>query len=332
MIQLEHLGKTYRAASGEVEALRDINLTIRDGEVFGVIGLSGAGKSTLVRCINLLERPTEGKVIIDGRDITTLPRKELLALRRNIGMIFQGFHLLEQRTVLGNVSFPLEISGTPRAKALDRCRELLQLVGLSDKENVYPSQLSGGQKQRVAIARALATNPRYLLCDEATSALDPNTTRSILELLKQINRDLGVTIVIITHEMKVIDRICDRVAVIDHSQIAEEGRVADVFADPRSQIARELILPQERKALETTGGRRLRLIFGGAASRQPIISRLSLECQAPVNILFADTREYEGTVFGHMIVELPNEERDAERIIAWLNTNNVQWEEEKANV
>ena len=332
MIQLEHLGKTYRAASGEVEALRDINLTIRDGEIFGVIGLSGAGKSTLVRCINLLERPTEGKVIIDGRDITTLPQKELLALRRNIGMIFQGFHLLEQRTVLGNVSFPLEISGTPRAKALDRCRELLQLVGLSDKENVYPSQLSGGQKQRVAIARALATNPRYLLCDEATSALDPNTTRSILELLKQINRDLGVTIVIITHEMKVIDRICDRVAVIDHSQIAEEGRVADVFADPRSQIARELILPQERKALETTGGRRLRLIFGGAASRQPIISRLSLECQAPVNILFADTREYEGTVFGHMIVELPNDERDAERIIAWLNTNNVQWEEEKANV
>jgi D-methionine transport system ATP-binding protein len=332
MIQLEHLGKTYRSASGEVEALRDINLTIRDGEIFGVIGLSGAGKSTLVRCINLLERPTEGKVIIDGRDITTLPQKELLALRRNIGMIFQGFHLLEQRTVLGNVSFPLEISGTPRAKALDRCRELLQLVGLSDKENVYPSQLSGGQKQRVAIARALATNPRYLLCDEATSALDPNTTRAILELLKQINQDLGVTIVIITHEMKVIDRICDRVAVIDHSQIAEEGRVADVFADPRSQIARELILPQERKALETTGGRRLRLIFGGADSRQPIISRLSLECQAPVNILFADTREYEGTVFGHMIVELPNEERDAERIIAWLNTNNVQWEEEKANV
>ena len=332
MIQLEHLGKTYRSASGEVEALRDVNLTIRDGEIFGVIGLSGAGKSTLVRCINLLERPTEGKVIIDGRDITTLPQKELLALRRNIGMIFQGFHLLEQRTVLGNVSFPLEISGTPRAKALDRCRELLQLVGLSDKENVYPSQLSGGQKQRVAIARALATNPRYLLCDEATSALDPNTTRAILELLKQINQDLGVTIVIITHEMKVIDRICDRVAVIDHSQIAEEGRVADVFADPRSQIARELILPQERKALETTGGRRLRLIFGGADSRQPIISRLSLECQAPVNILFADTREYEGTVFGHMIVELPNEERDAERIIAWLNTNNVQWEEEKANV
>ena len=332
MIQLEHLGKTYRSASGEVEALRDINITIRDGEIFGVIGLSGAGKSTLVRCINLLERPTEGKVIIDGRDITTLPQKELLALRRNIGMIFQGFHLLEQRTVLGNVSFPLEISGTPRAKALDRCRELLQLVRLSDKENVYPSQLSGGQKQRVAIARALATNPRYLLCDEATSALDPNTTRAILELLKQINRDLGVTIVIITHEMKVIDRICDRVAVIDHSQIAEEGRVADVFADPRSQIARELILPQERKALETTGGRRLRLIFGGADSRQPIISRLSLECQAPVNILFADTREYEGTVFGHMIVELPNDERDAERIIAWLNTNNVQWEEEKANV
>ena len=205
-------------------------------------------------------------------------------------------------------------------------------MGLSEKEGAYPAQLSGGQKQRVAIARALATKPRYLLCDEATSALDPNTTRSILELLRQINRDLGVTIVIITHEMKVIDRVCDRVAVIDHSRIAEEGKVAEVFTAPRSRIAQELILPQERKALETTGGRRLRLVFDGSYSRAPIISQLTLDCQVPVNILFADTKEYEGTVFGHMILELPPEERQAEKVIAWLQNSEVQLEEEKKDV
>ena len=332
MIELQHLSKTYRGASGQVEALRDIDLTIRDGEIFGVIGLSGAGKSTLVRCINLLERPTGGKVIIDGQDITALSHKELLKLRRSIGMIFQGFNLLEQRTVLENVIFPLRRTGTPKPAAKERGRELLELVGLSEKEGAYPAQLSGGQKQRVAISRALATKPRYLLCDEATSALDPNTTRSILELLRQINRDLGVTIVIITHEMKVIDRVCDRVAVIDHSRIAEEGKVAEVFTAPRSRIAQELILPQERKALETTGGRRLRLVFDGSYSRAPIISQLTLDCQVPVNILFADTKEYEGTVFGHMILELPPEERQAEKVIAWLQNSEVQWEEEKKDV
>ena len=245
-------------------------------------------------------------------------------------MIFQGFNLLEQRNVLDNVAFPLEIEGMKKAQAREKAKELLTLVGLSERERAYPAQLSGGQKQRVAIARALATNPKYLLCDEATSALDPNTTRSILELLRQINEEMGVTIIIITHEMKVIDQICDRVAVIDHSCIAEEGRVADVFTSPQSEIAKELILPQDRKALaaQTDGGRRLRIIFDGQKSRRPVISDLVLECQAPVNILFADTKDFEGTVYGHMILELPHDKRQEEKIVAWLKNSGVTWKEE----
>ena len=329
MIELKQLSKSYLSAAGTVEALRDVNLTIADGEIFGVIGLSGAGKSTLVRCINLLERPTSGQVCIDGQDLMRLSQKELLAVRRTIGMIFQNFNLLEQRTVLQNIAFPLEMLGTPREQTLARCHELLAVVGLVDKANVYPSQLSGGQKQRIAIARALATNPKYLLCDEATSALDPTTTRSILELLRDINRTLGVTIVIITHEMKVIDSICDRVAVIDNSRIAEEGRVSDVFAAPRSQIARELILPQERKALTTQGGRRLRVIFDGRDSQEPVISQLVLECQAPVNILFADTKDYQGAIYGHMILELPRDQRQAEKVLSWLQSHTIIWKEEQ---
>ena len=328
MIELIDLSKTYTAASGDVEALRDINLTIRDGEIFGIIGLSGAGKSTLVRCINLLERPSSGRVVIDGKDMTALPRAELLQMRRKISMIFQGFNLLEQRSVLRNVTFPLEISGVGRKPAQAKAKELLQVVGLEDKADAYPAQLSGGQKQRVAIARALATDPRYLLCDEATSALDPNTTRSILELLRRINRELGVTIVVITHEMKVIDQICDRVAVIDQSRIAEMGRVADVFTSPRSEIARELILPQDRAAIDTSGGKKLRLIFDGEYSQEPVISKMTLDCQAPVNIIFADTKEYEGIIYGHMIIELPNDVHQAEKIISWLKNSPVTWKEE----
>ncbi len=325
MIEIRHLDKTY---PGGVVALQDVNLTIRDGEIYGIIGLSGAGKSTLVRCINLLERPTGGEVIVDGKSLTTLSRKELLKLRQSIGMIFQSFNLLEQRTVLKNVCFPLEIAGTDKARAKERAMELLEIVGLSDKAAAYPSQLSGGQKQRVAIARALATEPRYILCDEATSALDPNTTRSILDLLKQINQTMGVTIIIITHEMKVIDQICDRVAVIDHSHIAEEGKVSEVFTNPQSDIARELILPQDRIALDTAGGRKLRLIFNGEVTSEPIISQLVLECQAPVNILFADTKVYEGRTHGHMILELPTDERQADKITAWLNSKQITWRKE----
>ena len=329
MIELKHLGKTYSSASGSVEALKDISLTISDGEIFGIIGLSGAGKSTLVRCINLLERPTSGEVWVDGQNLTALGRKELLQVRRQIGMIFQGFNLLEQRTVLRNVCFPLEIGGTPKTEAKKRAEELLAIVGLAEKAANYPSQLSGGQKQRVAIARALATNPKYLLCDEATSALDPNTTRSILELLRDINKKLGVTIIVITHEMKVIDQICDRVAVIDKSQIAEEGRVADVFTSPKSAIARELVLPQERPVLDaTTGGRKLRLIFNGENTQKPVISEMILACRVPVNVLFADTKSVDGAAYGHMILELPKEAHEAEKVIAWLNNSGLSWKEE----
>ena len=329
MIELKHLGKTYSSASGSVEALKDISLTISDGEIFGIIGLSGAGKSTLVRCINLLERPTSGEVWVDGQNLTALGRKELLQVRRQIGMIFQGFNLLEQRTVLRNVCFPLEIGGTPKAEAKKRAEKLLAIVGLAEKAANYPSQLSGGQKQRVAIARALATNPKYLLCDEATSALDPNTTRSILELLRDINKKLGVTIIVITHEMKVIDQICDRVAVIDKSQIAEEGRVADVFTSPKSAIARELVLPQERPVLDaTTGGRKLRLIFNGENTQKPVISEMILACRVPVNVLFADTKSVDGAAYGHMILELPKEDHEAEKVIAWLNNSGLSWKQE----
>ena len=328
MIEIKNLCKTYSSASGDVEALRDINLTIEDGEIFGIIGLSGAGKSTLVRCINLLERPTSGSVIIDGQDITVLPRPELLKMRRSISMIFQGFNLLEQRSVLRNVTFPLEISGVKGQAAKQKAMELLKVVGLEEKAAAYPAQLSGGQKQRVAIARALASDPRYLLCDEATSALDPNTTRSILELLRSINEKMGVTIIVITHEMKVIDQICDRVAVIDQSRIAESGRVSDVFANPQSQIARELILPQDRSAIETSGGKKIRIIFDGMQSKEPVISNMTLDCQVPVNIMFADTKDFDGIVYGHMIIELPTDAHQAEKVIAWLKNSDVKWKEE----
>ena len=328
MIELKHLSKTYTAAGKEIRALEDVSLTIRDGEIFGIIGLSGAGKSTLVRCINLLETPSAGQVLVDGKDLTRMPRRELLLLRRSIGMIFQGFNLLEQRNVLRNVCFPLEIAGVSRKTAERKARELLEVVGLADRAEAYPSQLSGGQKQRVAIARALATDPKYILCDEATSALDPNTTRAILELLRRINRDMGVTIVVITHAMKVIDQICDRVAVIDHSRIAEEGKVSEVFTSPQSQIARDLIIPRDRAALDTKSGRKIRLTFGGSYSQEPVISNLVLECQAPVNILFADTKEFEGVIYGHMIVELPSDPKQAEKILVWLKNSPVEWREE----
>ena len=329
MIELKHLSKTYRTQEKEIVALENINLTINDGEIFGIIGLSGAGKSTLVRCINLLEEPTDGQVVIDGKSVTELSRKELLKLRQSIGMIFQGFNLLAQRSVLRNVCYPLEIAGVGRKEARARAMELLHMVGLADRANSYPSQLSGGQKQRVAIARALATSPKYLLCDEATSALDPNTTRSILELLREINNSLGVTIVVITHEMKVIDQICDRVAVIDHSRIAEEGKVSEVFTNPKSQIARDLIIPKERTVLDTTGGRRLRLTFEGEYSNAPVISEMVLECQAPVNILFADTKEFEGVIHGQMIIELPKDQHQADKIIVWLRNSQIKWREEE---
>ncbi len=330
MIEIKNLNKTYQTLNGPIQALKDINLTIQDGEIFGIIGLSGAGKSTLVRCMNLLERPTSGEVLLDGKNLTALPKKELLNVRQSIGMIFQSFNLLEQRNVIRNVCYPLEIAGMNKNDAKKRAAELLELVGLSDRHKSYPSQLSGGQKQRVAIARALATNPKYLLCDEATSALDPNTTQSILSLLKEINRTLGVTIIVITHEMSVIDRICDRVAVLDKSQIAEVGKVSEVFTAPKSDIARNLILPKTKES--PLGSRMLRIVFDGERSDKPVISSLVLECQAPVNIMFADTRDIDGVAYGHMIIMLPEDKRLAAKILAWLSANNITYYEEGSNV
>ncbi|MGN1318557.1 MAG: methionine ABC transporter ATP-binding protein, partial [Lachnospirales bacterium] len=243
IVKIENLHKTFSTKNGDIVALRDINLEINEGDIFGIIGLSGAGKSTLVRCINYLEVPTKGKVIFENKELGSLTKKELLKARQSMGMIFQNFNLLEQRNALKNVCYPLEIAGVPKKKAEERARELLNIVGLSDRIYSYPSQLSGGQKQRVAIARALATNPKVILCDEATSALDPTTTQSILELLKEINQKMRVTIIIITHEMSVIERICNKVAVIDKSRIVEMGVVKDIFANPKSDMARELITP-----------------------------------------------------------------------------------------
>lgn len=322
MIEIKELSKTY---PNGVTALKDISITINDGEIFGIIGLSGAGKSTLIRCINFLERPTSGQVIIDGQDLGTLTKKELLKTRQNIGMIFQGFNLLAQRNVIKNICYPLEIAGVKKADAVKRAEELLELVGLSDKAKAYPSQLSGGQKQRVAIARALAAKTKYLLCDEATSALDPDTTNSILELMKRINKTLGVTIVVITHEMKVIDKICDRVAVLDQSTVAELGNVRDVFAAPQSAIAKKLVLPEAKAVDEVTGEGRVRIVFNGENSLKPVIANLILECGVPVNILHADTRDIDGRAYGQILLGLPDDEKSAEKVCAYLNANGIQF-------
>ena len=327
MIELRGLGKTFATAAGQVVAIKDINLKIDDGDIFGVIGLSGAGKSTLIRCINFLEKPTEGQVIFDGVDLGALKKSGLRRMRRRMSMIFQGFNLLEQRTALRNVCYPLEIAGVPRRKALEKARELLRVVGLEDKAKAYPSQLSGGQKQRVAIARALATDPKVLLCDEATSALDPNTTRSILALLQQIIRDMGVTIVVITHEMKVIEQICNRVAVIDNSHIVEEGSVRDVFLAPKSAIARELILPKSETVDEMRGERRVRIVFDGNSAFEPVISNLALECHTAVNILGADTKNIDGRAYGQMLLQLPDDPTAQQRAIKYLESRNIRYEE-----
>ena len=323
MIELKNISKTYGKGDKAVTAIKEVNITINDGEIFGIIGLSGAGKSTLVRCINFLERPTTGEVIIDGQSLGTLSTKQLLEARRNIGMIFQGFNLLEQRTVLKNICFPLEIAGVKKAEAEKRARELLELVSLSEKEKSYPSQLSGGQKQRVAIARALAANPKYLLCDEATSALDPDTTRSILELMKKINKELGITIVVITHEMSIIDSICDRVAVLDQSVVAEMGDVKTVFTNPQSDIAKKLVLPEMKTADEINEGRKIRIIFNGESSGKPVLANIIMECGAAVNILHADTKDIDGKAYGQLIIQIPF--AAYERVEAYLKANNIEF-------
>ena len=332
MIELKSLSKVYNGSAGEVVAIKDINLTIEDGDIFGIIGLSGAGKSTLIRCVNLLEKPTSGQVIFDGTDLGAISKKELLKQRQKMSMIFQNFNLLSQRTALDNICYPLEIAGVSKKEARARAKELLKVVGLEDKAKAYPVQLSGGQKQRVAIARALATNPSVLLCDEATSALDPNTTAQILSLLKEINEKMGVTIIVITHEMKVIEQICNKVAVIDKSRIVEEGPVKEVFSSPKSQIAKQLILPKNEGVPEAEGFRCLRLVFDGTSAFEPVISSLSRDLDINVNILGANTKNIEGVAYGQMLIQLPEDKEMEEKIKNFLDSKNVKYKEEGLNV
>ena len=322
MIELRHIVKDFGTGEAAVHALRDISLTVEDGEIFGIIGLSGAGKSTLVRCINRLERPTSGSVIVDGKDLTSMTDRELRRARKSISMIFQSFNLLMQRSVLANVCFPMELAGTKKEDARHRAMELLELVELPDKANAYPVQLSGGQKQRVAIARALASDPKVLLCDEATSALDPKTTRSILALLKKLNRELGVTVVVITHEMRVVEQICSRVAILDNGEIQETGPVADVFSNPRSEAGRRLVLPEGEKIHVLPDNRLVRLVFNGASATEPIIATLASEQGIRLNILSADTRSIGEKTFGNMILGLPEDETEAARALIYLREIN----------
>lgn len=334
IITVRGLSKSFNGGEKKVTALNGVDLTVYEGDIFGVIGLSGAGKSTLVRCLNRLEEPDEGNIIINGQDIRSLNEKELNVARRNIGMIFQQFNLLSQASILENVCFPMEIAHWKKADAKKRALELIELVGLSGRESAYPSQLSGGMKQRVAIARALTLSPKILLCDEATSALDPATTRSILALLKKINKELGVTIVIITHQMSVIEEACNRVSILDKSRIVECGDVEDVFHHPKSDIARQLILGEGAGHTEfTPGGKRVRIVFDGKDAFEPIIADIVLNCKAAVNILFADTRTIDGVVYGQMLVQLPDDEDAAQRILTYLSGTGVHFsEEEDGNV
>lgn len=327
IIEIKNLGKTFYPKSGEVKALEGINLTVAQGDIYGIIGMSGAGKSTLVRCINLLEKPTAGQVFIDGQDISELTEKELRTVRYSIGMIFQQFNLLMQRTAERNILFPLEIAGVDRETAQKRAAELLELVGLPDKAKAYPSQLSGGQKQRIAIARALANNPKILLCDEATSALDPSTTKSILALLKEINRKLGITIVIITHEMSVVEQICNHVAIIDNSQIAEDGPVEEIFRSPKTEIAKKMIFSENEQGSVAMGRNCYRLVFDENSSSHSVISKMVLETKCLVKIVFADMKEIDGVSFGQMVIQLPEDELAASRAINYLRSHQIGVEE-----
>ena len=333
MIELKHVSKTFDSGSaGGVDALKDVSLTIEDGDIYGIIGMSGAGKSTLVRCINLLERPTSGEIVVNGQRLDTMTPTQLREARRGITMIFQHFNLLMQRTCLKNVCFPMELVGVKKAEAEERARQLLELVGLPDKADAYPAQLSGGQQQRVAIARALATDPKVLLCDEATSALDPATTQSILELLRDINRNLSITVVLITHEMRVIQEICHRVAILAQSQVEEIGEVEEIFLNPKSEAARRLIYPSDRGQESFGADRRLRLSFDGSKTDAPIVANMVLDCGAPVNILSANTQIIDGKTFGQLVLQLPDNPSAVSRMLLYLRQQGVSYQEENADV
>lgn len=336
MIELKNVSKQFHTKDGLVQALSEINLKIDKGDIFGIIGMSGAGKSTLVRCLNFLERPTSGSVIIDGKNLEDLSPKELRMERRDIGMIFQHFNLLMQKNVLDNVCFPLKIAGVSKQEARKRGMELLEIVGLTDKAKAYPIQLSGGQKQRVAIARALATNPKILLCDEATSALDPQTTKSILSLLKEINEKYGITIVIITHEMAVVREICNRVGIIGQGRLVETGNVIDVFSHPQSAQAKELVIKNSGESFamvdNLVSNRCVRIVFSENSSFEPVIANMVLKFGQPVNILGADTKNVRGTAHGEMLLGLPSDRELAEAMITYLRERNLAVEEVKGYV
>ena len=323
MIQVENLCKRFNTKGGTVEAAKNISFSIEKGEIFGIIGLSGAGKSTLVRCLNLLERPTSGTVRVNGKNLTELSEKELRKERQKIGMIFQHFNLLMQRTALDNVCFPMEIAGIKKAEARKKALEYLKIVGLEEKALSYPSQLSGGQKQRVAIARVLASDPQILLCDEATSALDPQTTKAILELIKEINRDYGITVVVITHEMSVVQEICDKVAVLERGALVEIGTVEELFRNPKTDEAKKLVMK---------GKRLVRVTFQEKSSFEPVIANLVLTYRTPVNILYADTKNINGQAQGEMILQLPEIEEVANKMIQYLRDTNMGVEEVSSDV
>ena len=347
IIEVRGLSKTFVTKDADVEALQDIDLSIQAGDIYGIIGMSGAGKSTLVRCLNFLERPTSGSVEIEGRDLSTLTEKELRAKRAEIAMIFQHFNLLMQKNVTDNICFPLLYGGVgakdggtrgamSRKEARKRAEELLEIVGMTEKAKAYPAQLSGGQKQRVAIARALAANPKILLCDEATSALDPQTTQSILQLLKKINREYGITIVIITHEMSVVREICSHVAIIGNGRLVEQGKVADIFEHPKTREAKELIVKgkgEERRTLEShqrdlmKGKCCIRIVFSVNSSFEPVIANMVLRFGQPINILRADTKNVEGIARGEMILSLPDDLKMQEDMKAYLVERGLAVEE-----
>lgn len=336
MIELEQISKTFADAGREVHAVNNVNLTIRNGDVFGIIGFSGAGKSTLVRCINLLERPTEGSVRIDGKELTRMPAKELRQARRKIGMIFQHFNLMPSRTIFGNVAYPLKGSGLRKDQIAEKVRKLLDLVGIADKEKAYPSQLSGGQKQRAAIARALANDPDILLCDEATSALDPQTTKSILKLLERLNRELGITLVVITHEMAVVKEICNRVAVMDHGRVVEEGEVFSVFASPKEELTRsfikttsnlqkieELIAAKSPVVALKPGERIVRLSYVERNASEPLISTMTKKYGVILNIIFADIEIVQNAPIGGTVGILSGPQDKMDEALEDLRSKNV---------
>ena len=332
MIQVENLCKSFSTKSGTVEAARNISFSIEKGEIFGIIGLSGAGKSTLVRCLNLLERPTSGTIRIKGKNLMELPERKLRKERQNIGMIFQHFNLLMQRTALDNVCFPMEIVGISKKEARKKALEYLKIVGLEEKALSYPSQLSGGQKQRVAIARVLASDPEILLCDEATSALDPQTTKSILELIRKINKEYGITVVVITHEMSVVQEICNRVAVLERGVLVESGTVEELFRSPKTEAARRLVFSGRAQIQKMNGKRLVRVTFKDKSSFEPVIANLVLTYRTPVNILYADTKNIGGSAEGEMIRQLPEIEETAEKMIEYLRETNMGVEELSSDV